>query len=65
MSDQPVRASSPILIAIAWLVVIVPAGWGLTYTAQNALKIFNGNQAAPAPAPTKTPAPPAAPAPAH
>ena len=63
MSDQPVRTSSPLLIAVAWLVVIVPAGWGLTYTAQNALKIFNGNQAAPAAPPAKTAAP--APTPAH
>ena len=38
--------SSPLLIAAAWIVVIVPAVWGLTYTVQNALKIFN--HAAPA-----------------
>ncbi len=63
MSAQPERKSSPILVAVAWLVVLVPAGWGLTYTAQNALKIFAKNQAAPAVAPASTPTP--APAPAH
>ena len=34
------KPTSPLLIAVAWLVVIIPAGWGLRYTVQNALKIF-------------------------
>lgn len=34
------RRTSPLLIALAWLVVILPAGWGLRYTVANALKIF-------------------------
>jgi hypothetical protein len=48
-------ASSPILIAVAWLVVILPTAWGLTLTAKNALKIFERTPAptAPAPAPTR------------
>jgi hypothetical protein len=41
--------SSPLLLAAAWLIVLVPTGWGLTYTVQNALKLF------------RTPAPTAAP----
>ena len=48
MADE-VRKSSPGLIAAAWLLVLLPTGWGLTYTVQNALKLF-----APAPAPTTT-----------
>ena len=32
--------SSPILIAAAWAIVILPTAWGLNYTVQNALKIF-------------------------
>lgn len=55
MADTaPVKKSSAALIAAAWLVVIVPAGWGLNYTVQNALKIFSKQPAAataPAPAP--------------
>ncbi len=41
------KSSSPLLIAAAWIVVIIPAAWGLSYTVQNALKLFT----APAPAP--------------
>jgi len=54
--DHPetTKRTSPLLIAAAWMVVILPAGWGLRYTVQNALKIF----AQPAAAST----PPAAPA---
>ncbi len=56
MPDQQ-KKSSPILVAAAWIVVIVPAGWGLTYTVQNALKLF-GHNPPPATAPASpTPAP--------
>ena len=34
------KKSSPLLIAAAWAVVVVPTLWGLNYTVQNALKIF-------------------------
>lgn len=47
--------TSPLLIAAAWLVVLLPASWGLRYTVANALKLFN---APPTAAPT-SPAPPA------
>ncbi len=47
MAEQVVKKSSAALIAVAWLIVLVPAGWGLTYTVQNALKIFQ-TSAAPA-----------------
>ena len=40
------KKSSPILIAVAWIIVVLPTLWGLSYTVQNALKIF----AKPAPA---------------
>lgn len=46
------RTSSPALIALAWAIVVVPTAWGLSYTIQNAMKIFT----APAPAAT-APAP--------
>ncbi len=43
-----VKKSSPILIAAAWGIVVLPTLWGLNYTVQNALKIFTK----PAPAAT-------------
>ena len=50
MEKESVRRSSPLLIAAAWLIVVAPTGWGLTYTVQNALKIFTT-----APAPVAAP----------
>lgn len=43
---ENIRKSSSALILGAWLVVLLPAAWGLNYTVQNAMKIFT----APAPA---------------
>ena len=34
------KKSSPILIAVAWAIVIIPTAWGLKYTVQNAMNIF-------------------------
>ena len=45
MAEQ-VKKTSAAAIALAWLIVVVPTGWGLTYTVRNALKIF---QTGPAP----------------
>jgi hypothetical protein len=52
--DEPVKKSSPLLIALAWAIVIIPTAWGLNYTVQNAMKIFTK---APPPA-TASPIPP-------
>jgi hypothetical protein len=40
MPQSPAKKSSPALIAAAWLIVLAPTAWGLTFTVQNALKIF-------------------------
>jgi hypothetical protein len=32
--------TSPILILAAWVVVSIPAAWGIYYTLMNALKLF-------------------------
>jgi len=40
------KKSSPVLIAIAWLIVLVPLGWGFNFTLQNAVKIFTSAPAA-------------------
>jgi hypothetical protein len=53
MAEPVVKNSSPALIAVAWIIVLVPAAWGLTYTVQNALKIFTAP--APAAAPVSSP----------
>ena len=42
------KKSSPILIAAAWAIVIIPTAWGLNYTVQNALKLFAKPAEAPA-----------------
>ena len=58
MAEMVVKKSSPLLIVAAWLVVVIPAGWGLTYTVQDAMKIFTtaptaGTAPTPAPIPAK------------
>lgn len=61
---EAVRKSSPALIAVTWVVVIVPLLWGLTFTVQNALKIFARPVAtAPVHAHALTPIPASTPAP--
>jgi len=48
MAIQVPTKSSPILVAVAWAIVILPTVWGLTHTVQSALKIFSS---APSPTP--------------
>jgi hypothetical protein len=40
MAEQTPTKTSPILVAVAWAIVIVPTAWGLTHTVQSAMKIF-------------------------
>jgi hypothetical protein len=43
MTDQSTgqtKKSSPALILLAWIVVSLPAAWGVYNTALNALKLF-------------------------
>ena len=54
MSDLTAKKSSPILIAAAWAIVIIPTAWGLNYTIKNALKIFTAPPAATTSAPSHT-----------
>jgi hypothetical protein len=52
MAELVVKKSSPLLIAAAWAIVIIPTAWGLNYTVKNALKIFTAPTAtAPTPPP--------------
>jgi hypothetical protein len=50
MADTVLKKSSPLLIAAAWAVVILPTAWGLDYTVKNALKIFQSSPATRSPA---------------
>ena len=38
-SNESTKAN-PLLVVAAWLVVILPTAWGLSYTVKNALKLF-------------------------
>lgn len=42
--------SSPATLGLAWAIVVLPTLWGLTYTVENALKLFR-NTAPPITAP--------------
>jgi hypothetical protein len=51
MSDT--KPSSAAAIALAWLLVGVPLGWGVYKSGQNAVKLFQAPPPAATPAPTK------------
>jgi hypothetical protein len=40
MSEPTAKPSSPLAIALAWLVVLIPAAWGVSLTAQRAANLF-------------------------
>jgi hypothetical protein len=40
VSEVQGKKSPVLLILAAWLLVAVPAAWGLSYTVQNAMKLF-------------------------
>ncbi len=48
MPESP--KSQTLLVATAWLIVVLPTAWGLSYTVKNALKLFHPQPAAVAPA---------------
>ena len=48
-----VKTSSPALIALAWIIVGVPLGWGVYKSALNAVKLFQPQPAATTPAAPK------------
>lgn len=40
------RRSSPLMIALAWAVVVIPTAWGFSHTLANAMKIFTAAHSA-------------------
>jgi hypothetical protein len=51
------KKSSPVLILLAWIVVSIPAAWGIYNTGLNAMKLFTETpttlSGTPLPAPSK------------
>ena len=45
------RRTSPVVLIIAWLIVGIPAAWGVTQTVKRSMDLF---KAPPAPAPSTT-----------
>lgn len=52
----PAHRTSPLLVALAWAVVAVPAAWGIYMTAMTSVQLFKPT--APAPAAHSAPATP-------
>lgn len=50
---EEARGTSPALIAVAWIIVGVPLGWGVYKSALNAVKLFQPQPAATAPTTAK------------
>jgi hypothetical protein len=55
MSETETKTTSPLLIAAAWLIVGIPAAWGVYNTALNAKKLFVASPPAPAASQTSAP----------
>ena len=49
--DSPARPPSPLLLVVAWLVVGIPAAWGVSQTVMRSLDLFRSP-----PAPATSPA---------
>lgn len=41
---EPETMTSPVFVALAWLFVAIPAGWGIYNTLLNALKLFQATR---------------------
>jgi hypothetical protein len=40
MAESTVKKSSPLAIAAAWMIVLVPIAWGFQYTLASAMLLF-------------------------
>ena len=47
-TSAPVHRTSPVLLILAWLVVGIPAAWGVTQTVKRSMDLFKSS---PPPAP--------------
>ena len=46
--SPPGQRTPPLLVAVAWLVVGIPAAWGVSQTVMRSLDLFRSQPAAPA-----------------
>lgn len=46
------KKTSPLTVALAFLVVAIPLGWGLYRSVKNSMPLFTASKAAAAPAPS-------------
>lgn len=46
MEEQNEKRSSPLMIALAWAIVVIPTAWGFSHTLTNAVKIFTAGSGA-------------------
>lgn len=53
----PAHRSSPLLVAIAWAVVAIPAAWGISMTARTSVQLFKPTAPSPTHAALVVPAP--------
>jgi hypothetical protein len=44
MAEENGRRSSPLMIVLAWAIVVIPMAWGFSYTLANAMKIFTSGK---------------------
>ena len=56
VSEQPAERSSRALLIIAWVVVGIPAAWGVTQTVRRSMDLFTSPPPAPVAAPVEAPA---------
>jgi hypothetical protein len=45
MTEQNEKRSSPLMIALAWAVVVIPTAWGFSHTLTSAMQIFTASSA--------------------
>lgn len=46
--ERTEKKSAPLRIALSWLIVLVPLGWGVLQSVGKSLPLFQQHQAAPA-----------------
>ena len=51
----PPRGTSPLLLIVAWLIVGIPAAWGVTQTAKRSMDLFKSAPGSTVPATSAAP----------
>ncbi len=40
--DNPEKKTSPLTVALAWIVVLIPLGWGVVQSTVKSIPLFRG-----------------------